>query len=152
MRLDEARRNTVGSTYSKFSIEVFGFIQNHLIGVLLLMQKEQLFELSIGADGIPLGFYNRKKKKQTPRAAGEPYDMVFSGTLRDSIKIRITGSSIIFEADDKYVRRVRFDTIFGTKEWFGLSPDNLKKLIDEYVISTAIATVKAKVLTGQWIS
>lgn len=137
-------------TLPAFEREIFKWISIHLATVLMNMQREQLFDESKGADGVLLGRYSRPKYKQVRRSINEPYDMVFTGALKASIRVSFKKDGIIFNAGAKYVNEVRFSDVFGTSDWFGLTEENMKILIDKYVRDRSIQLVRNKIFTGKW--
>ena len=165
MQIGQIERNiSQGFGVSGFGLHILRYIDRNLIPVLEEMQRDQLFNKSVGADGIPLGYYSSNKQragKPVQRSAGEPFDMIFTGRLKNSIRVEIAEGSILFTADSKYTQRIRFDEIFGTSDWFGLTTENWRKLIDNYLLTSGqgfvrfgSSSVKGMVLnkirTGSW--
>ena len=136
---------------------MFRYIKWNLTDVLMLMQKDQMFRKSEGADGIPLGYYgwqkNNKRLREKPGKVfiDKPYDMVFTGRLRDKMRVKVTLSYIEFSSDKSHVFRIQNRPFWGTTNWFGLTDANKRKLIDEYLEGEAIDITKRKFRIGKWI-
>lgn len=144
-------------TSIKFAESVFFFIDKSLKNVLIELQKDQLFNDSIGADGVKLGYYRRAKKRARSRAKGEQYDMVFTGFLKNSIRVIISRGEIVFKADNEYMYTIRFRDFFGTDDWFGLTEENLDYFIENYLAGGTVSrkneivgSVTKKIFTGNW--
>lgn len=119
-------------TYDKATSALFKYLKKNK-EILLEMNKEQLFEDSIGTDNKPLGFYSNSLWNQQYDKAGQPYTMVDSGLFKAGMRI------------DFYYKHITIQSIYHTWEmqksgnfltlnWFGLTEDNYERLKEEYTI------------------
>ena len=116
--------------------------------------------MSIGADGVALGYYRNKNQKKSKRfndrkpsfpVTGEPYDMVFTGDLKKNLEVRITTTYMVFKSGNAHVAKIQHRDFWGTKNWFGLTESNMRQLVNHYLKKQAKETTLKKILTGEWI-
>lgn len=114
--------------------------------------EDQLYEEGINNKGQSLGEYQpyTKEKKQIKSAAGVGDGKISNVTLRDegrfhrSFKVKYSKDRFELTATDKKTEKLK-------KHWgddiFGLTDENLKKLIDNDIRPSMQAAFRAKILT-----
>lgn len=110
---------------AKFRKVLLAFIKEnpHLV---LQYNKKQLFEDSIGADGIDLGFYSYSIVKYSDyKKGGEPYTMFESGRFYDGMFAKVYYNKIIISSSVEYLDEILDNPNFITNEFFGLTDENL---------------------------
>lgn len=120
--------------------DFFRSLKGKIAEDLLTLQKQQLFEKSIGADSKPLGRYdnnNRQYGTNRVRKIGAKYEMFNTGKLFEKMKVKINVGrreiEFINTRDglEKPWFRYNLD-VFGTDDWFGLTEENFAKFMNEY--------------------
>lgn len=163
MHPDNLYQNTFRVTIDQIQNALFREIKRTMTDVLMKMQKDQLFLFSIGADGILLGHYTsesylrfKKIEKGVTNEIWDMYDMDLTGKFEQSVKVKVTLKEIQFIASDEYVFRVPFEKgpsgqdVFMSKEWYGLTEENMSKLIDQYLIARVQKLILSKARYGTW--
>lgn len=132
----------------EFEREMWRYIKEELSGVLLFYQNRQLFELSIGADKYPLGFYrspkNIKKKfgvsyedAQDPGTA-YPFNMVNTGSFKKGMMVFVDRRShfIEFTSTTPHLQDMldNDNNQFITTNFFGLIYKHQTNIINLHIL------------------
>lgn len=115
--------------------EIYSFLKLEIPHIVLKYNLEQLFIENVDTDGYILGYYSPATEAINPsKEAGTPFTMYDSGDFMKSIKIEIKYRKIdIFSTDVKYELMLASDSYLST-DFFGLTEENLKKLINKWII------------------
>ena len=151
MTLYEQRRYIKKLTLSNLEKNTFRYIKTNLVQIMIEMQKKQIFILSQGSDGIQLGYYQKQKNKRKNPTEGAQYDMIFTGKLKEGIKVRVTLTYAEFSSYPGHTKDIQNRDFWGTKNWFGLNDGNLDKLINDHLIDEARRLTLNVITTGKWI-
>ena len=105
---------------------------------ILEAQRKQLFEESIGADGIPLGFYGYNTVKyDKSKKLGMQFTMVSSGTFERGLFVKVNSKNIVVGSNPaSHVAKMQQNKNFDTVDFFGLTPQNLgflKRRLTNYI-------------------
>lgn len=100
--------------------------------VILNMNKDQLFEEHIGADGRPTGHYALTKFNEELGRDGQPFTMVDTGLFREGMYIEFYYRHITIRSKYHTYEMLQ-NPHFNTYEWFGLTEANFERLVQEYV-------------------
>lgn len=150
MTPQQAYRNVKGgTTFLKMEKDFFRWLKKNKTKELLAMQNKQLFNDSQGADGIKLGNYSGLGKK---KGTG-PFTMQDTGQLKSKMSVVVLSSRLEIEfrntrkgigkySDTNLLTNFRQDDIFGTADWFGLTPEHtqiLNRWANEYAVAWTLS-------------
>lgn len=116
--------------------------------IIMELQKEQLFQESIGSDEVALGFYsyNTAKYSKFPseKKGQTPFTMIESGSFFDNMYIIVSGRknvSIEIGSRTPHLNAMLNNPAFDTVNFFGLTQTNYQRLaanlstmLEEWVI------------------
>jgi len=123
---------------------------------VMFPQKEQLFRDSIGSDGKALGFYARDyyeghfnsdmQHALHTKHEGDPFSMRWSGEFFKGMSIEVEDLRAILSSSSPYLDKMLQNREFLTTEFFGLTHENMLKLIDKYLYPNLMDSIREKVL------
>ena len=125
-----------------FEIEMYKYIKNELQGVIIFYQKKQLFEDSIGADGVKLGQYSVKGYDDY----GKDFSMIYTGDFRDKLKVTVLYRKISITSQTDHLFEMETSPFFKTHDFFGLTPLNLTHLLNIHIKPHMLEWLKSQTL------
>ena len=122
----------------KFEQEMWRYIQDELTGVIMYWQKDQLFEKSIGSDGIKFGKYTTESRsKGRDLSRGEKrktrnleYTLIDTGDFYDGLRIKVNRhtKTIDIWSETDHMDEMYENPAFNTHNFFGLTPNSLRHI------------------------
>lgn len=128
-------------TYSKIMLAIFKHLKENSEDILW-MNRKQLFVDSIGSDSKELGFYSNSEANQISGIDGMPFTMVDTGLFKEGMRIDFYYRHISIRSEYHTYEMIQ-DGPFRTEEFFGLTDENLKQLIDIYVKPFVVEWMKS---------
>ena len=129
----ELQRRAERLTPQKIRSDLFKFIRT-LENELALYNRSQLFVDSFDVHGKPIGFYSKATEEITEgrKKEGQPFNLFETGKFLPSIFAKLQKDSVFFGAKDPKL----FDVLENllSKDIFGLTSENLVKVIDERML------------------
>lgn len=123
--IELSRRLKIYAKHKAIEIELFKFLKENP-NLILQYNKRQLFEDSIGADGIDLGFYSYNTVKYNKfKKGGEPFTMIESAQFRDGLTAKVLFRKVIITSDTPDLEDILLNPVFITTDFFGLTDENL---------------------------
>lgn len=118
-----------------FVKELFDYIERERLGTIVAYNKTQLFERSIGADGVSLGTYKKSTEERydSLKKAGTKYTMIDTGLFKSSIYAEVIDNEIFVKSTDPKLSDMLNSSIYNTTEFFGLTDDSSKHFINRWV-------------------
>jgi len=125
----------------KFEQEMWRYIKDQEAGRIMYWQKDQLFNKSIGADGIKFGKYKNESRSkgrditrgEKRKSRNQEYTMIDTGDFYDKMYIKVNAHTKTIDIgsntehmDEMYANDPPH---FNTTEFFGLTPFSLRQVI-----------------------
>lgn len=136
-----AKRKAERLTPQRISDELFDLIRK-IEDVLAKTNANTLHEHSTDVEGNPIGFYSAGTEAITGgrKRMGQPFDLKESGEFLNSVFARVENHSIFFDATDSKKEEVLYNLL--SKDIFGLTDENLRKVIDEKILPSFLKYLK----------
>jgi len=117
------------------SRELFDFIRS-IESDFVDLNRKQLNENSKDIYGQAIGFYSKATEVITKGAkkAGEPFDAKDTGSFLNKMYARIEQDRVVFGSTDSKVELIMNSDNWLSHDLFGLTDDDLNKVINEKVL------------------
>lgn len=132
---------------SSYEKEMYRYIKNELKGVIIRLQKDQIFIEGVDQNDNIFGVYKSQKRarkrsdqsfyswrqKVNKKEAGDQFTMVQTGDFRDQIFVTVLYRNIKISSSSPHLPLMKKNTNFRTHDFFGLNFKNLGILIDDHI-------------------
>lgn len=148
MQLEELKKAlddiVLGKEFEKY---MWKYLQSELTGTIMYWQRDQLFNKSIGADGVKFGKYrNESRSKGRDLSRGEKrkarnieYTLIDTGDFYDKMYVKVDRRSktIDIGSTTEHMDEMYENPAFNTHEFFGLTPHSLRQIMKPLKIEMA---------------
>lgn len=136
------------SSYDKAIFALFRYLKDNK-EIILDYNREQLFLESMGSDGRALGFYAQQVNPDPndPKQPDEPFSMVDSGLFKQGLYIEFFYRHIIIRSH-YHTFAMQNNPAFETTEFFGLTEQNMERLIEFTVKPFMIEWIRQHLSSG----
>jgi hypothetical protein len=152
MQLEELKKAlddiVKGKEFEKY---MWKYLQSELTGTIMYWQRDQLFNKSIGADGVKFGKYSNESRDKgryrtradrsqaTKKKANLEYTLIDTGDFYDKMYVKVDRRSktIDIGSTTEHMDEMYDNPAFNTHEFFGLTPHSLRQIMKPLKIEMA---------------
>jgi len=133
--IEEHFAQVKGINEALISRELFDFIRS-IESDFIDLNRKQLNEKSKDIYGQAIGFYSKATEVITKgrKKAGEPFDAKDTGSFLQKLYAKIEQDRVVFGSTDSKVELIMNSDNWLSHDLFGLTDDDLNKVINEKVL------------------